>query len=189
MAARKPRRNGIVCYERFMIRLARFDEAAVALAIVHRGFMETRAHANPSSALAETLEVFQRAFARGGILLSFDGSEAIGAARIEVGEPLRTRLERAAAGESFGRVAGTTVSYARLAIVPERRGEGHGRRAAAWIEALARNLGAETLAVDARSQQPDNRPFYETLGFTIDGYSGRYGVPDIRTHLSKHLWR
>lgn len=170
-----------------MIRLARYDEAAVALSIAQRGFAETRDYPNPSSALREGLEVFQRAFAKGGLVLAFAGVEAIGTARLSVDERLRPHVERAAMGERFDRVAGSELSYARLAVVPEHRGEGHGRAIAHWIEDLARNLGAETLRVDARSQQPDNRPFYEAMGFTIDGYSARYGIPDIRTHLSKPL--
>jgi len=170
-----------------MIRLARYDESAVALAISHRAFAETRPMKNPSSALREGLEVFQRAFATGGLALTFVGDEPIGTARLRVDRALRPRLERAAAGERFEPVSGTWVSYARLGVVPERRGEGHGRRTAEWIEALAQDLGAETLKVDARSQQPDNRPFYRAMGFTIDGYSERYGIADIRTHLSKPL--
>lgn len=170
-----------------MIRLARYDEAALAMAIVHRGFAETRAFANPSSALAEGLEVFQRALASGAIVLTHADGAAIGTARVRLDPVLRPRLARAAGGERFERVRGAEVSYARLAVVPERRGEGHGRQTARWIEQLADRLGAETLRVDARSQQPDNRPFYRAMGFAIDGYSGRYGIPDIRTHLSKRL--
>ncbi len=159
----------------------------MAMAIAHRGFAETRDFPNPSSALGEDLGVFQRALTVGGLVLAFADAEAIGTARVAVAEPLRRRLERAAQGERFDPIEGSQVSYARLAVVPERRGEGHGRAIAAWIEDLARDLGAETLRVDARSQQPDNRPFYEAMGFTIDGYSGRYGIPDIRTHMSKRL--
>jgi GNAT superfamily N-acetyltransferase len=170
-----------------MIRLARYEEAAVALSIVHRGFAETRAFANPSSALREGIADFQRAFRSGGVVLAFAGDAAIGTARVRVDPPLRGRLERAAQGERFPPMAGAAVSYARMAVVPEHRGEGHGRRLAEWIEALADRLGAEVLEADARSQQPDNRPFYQAMGFTIDGYSGRYGIPDIRTHLSKRL--
>jgi len=170
-----------------MIRLARYEEAAVALSIVHRGFAETRAFANPSSALSEGLAVFQRAFGTGGLALSLVEGEAVGTARIRVDPPLRKRLERAATGERFAPIPGSEVSYARLAVVPEHRGEGLGRALAQWIEAFAERAGAEVLRCDARSQQPDNRPFYEAMGFTIDGYSGRYGIPDIRTHLSKHL--
>ncbi len=187
MAGLGPRRNGAVLLWSRMIRLARYDEAAVALAIVQRGFAETRHFAHPSSALREDLGVFQRAFASGGLVLAFAGEEALGTARLSVDAALRPRLERAAAGERFGRIAGSALSYARLAVVPEHRGEGHGRAIAQWIEALAERLGAEVLKVDARSQQPDNRPFYEAMGFTIDGYSGRYGIPDIRTHLSKRF--
>lgn len=170
-----------------MIRLARYDEAAVALSIVHRGFAETRAFTHPSSALREGLANFQRAFRSGGVVLALADGSAVGTARVRVEAVLRPRLERAAAGERFERQVDAAVSYARMAVLPERRGEGHGRALAHWIEALADRLGAGVLRVDARSQQPDNRPFYEAMGFTIDGYSGRYGIADIRTHLSKRL--
>ena len=170
-----------------MIRLARYDEAAVALALVQRAFAETRDFPNPSSALREDLEVFQRAFATGGLVLAFDGGDAVATARLKADPALRPRLARAARGEEFEQLPGTTLSYARLGVPPERRGEGFGRATAEWIEALARRAGAEGLRADARSQQPDNRPFYQRLGYELTGYSGRYGIPDIRTHFRKRL--
>ncbi len=57
----------------------------------------------------------------------------------------------------------------------------------AWLEAFASAQGCTEVRAEARSQQPDNRPYYLALGYEIIGYSGRYGIPDIRTHLRKRL--
>jgi len=170
-----------------VIRLARYDEAATCLALMHRAFAETAAFPEPSSALRETLDRVQRAYGEGSpVLLEVQGTP-VGTARVVATEPLRSRLAAAAAGRSFPVVPGAAVSFERMGVVPELRGAGHGRALTEWIEGLARRAGATVLEATARSQMPDNRPFYTALGFAITDYSGRYGIPDIRTHLRKSL--
>jgi hypothetical protein len=38
-----------------------------------------------------------------------------------------------------------------------------------WLETLAERLGLERVRISARSQQPDNRPYYERLGYRVTG--------------------
>ena len=170
-----------------MIRLARYDEAAACLAVMHRAFAETAAYPEPSSALREDLGRVQRAFAEGSPLLAFADAAFVGTGRVVCDPPLRRRLHAAAHGQRFAQVPGAVLTFERMGVVPEHRGAGHGRALTAWIEGLAKRVGAEAVEATARSQMPDNRPFYTALGFAITGYSGRYGIPGIRTHLRKSI--
>jgi GNAT superfamily N-acetyltransferase len=74
-----------------------------------------------------------------------------------------------------------------MAVLPGYRGRGIGSALIRWIEERAVRLGAAKIKLSARSQQPDNRPFYLRLGYAITGYSPRYGISDIETHMEKPL--
>jgi GNAT superfamily N-acetyltransferase len=72
-----------------------------------------------------------------------------------------------------GRIAGCAsiqrkadFAYAgRLAVDPQARGKGIGRRLMAEAESLARQMGAGRLRVDVRLALTENRAFFRTLGF------------------------
>lgn len=149
------------------IRLATAGEAETVHAIMIAAFEEYRRYALPSSALDETVDEVRRAIEAGGAILAFEGDEPIGSGRF--------------------RVIGGVLTFDRLAVVPSHRGRGIGAAMVDWLEAHAVGEGCVAVETTARSQQPDNRPFYTARGYAITGYSGRYGIPDIRTHLRKEL--
>lgn len=154
------------------IRLARPDEAARVHAVMRAAFDEYRAQPTPSSALLETVQDVRLAMEHGGALLGFDGETAVASGRFG----WRVRDDGTAA-----------LFYERLAVLPSHRGRGIGRAMIAWLEHHARVGGARVVEVTVRSQQPDNRPYYQALGYRITGYSERYGIADIRTHMEKAL--
>jgi GNAT superfamily N-acetyltransferase len=82
---------------------------------------------------------------------------------------------------------GGHLAYERLAVHPALRGRGIGTAMIDWLEAHARSLGLAEVRADARSQMPDNRPFYLARGYEITGYGDRYGIARLRTHLRKRL--
>lgn len=151
------------------IRLAAPQEAHVVYAMMKAAFAEYAARPNPSSALAESLDDVERAMARGGAILAMEGDVPIAAGRFEVNRD-----------EGW-------LSYERLAVLPAERGRGIGSAMIDWLEDHARDLGLAEVRVTARSREPDNRPYYEWRGYEITGYSERYGIPDIRTHMRKRI--
>ena len=179
------------------IRLA--DDADVE--DVHRimlaAFEGTRRYDHPSSALRETVDDVRRALAspgtddaiRRGIVAELAG-ERLGSGRFAVqSHPPVTgaMIAEAAAGHAARRAPGGALFYERLAVLPAHQGRGVGGAMIDWLEALARKLRLEAVETTVRSQQPDNRPYYLARGYEITGYSGRYGIPDLRTHVRKVL--
>ena len=151
------------------IRLAAPDEADVVHAVMMEAFAEYRAYPNPSSALDETREDVRRELARGGGVLALDGSRVVGS--------LRFVVERGP-----GR-----FSFARMGVVPDARGRGIGGQMLDFVESHARELGFSAIKTAARSQQPDNRPYYESRGYVVTGSFDRYGVAGLRTEMQKTL--
>jgi ribosomal protein S18 acetylase RimI-like enzyme len=63
--------------------------------------------------------------------------------------------------------AGTPVCYLEeLYVVPERRGEGHGRRLVETAMALARERGATSIELGTATNDHAARGLYESMGFT-----------------------
>lgn len=152
-----------------IVRTAEPDETPIVYALMRAGFSETAHNDNPSSALLETLEGVRAKLGEGGAVLAFHHGRPAGSGRFTIDED---------AGH---------LSYERLAVHPALRGQGIGGAMVDFLEDHARSLGLFEVRADARSQQPDNRPFYLGRGYRILGYAPRYGIPDIRTHLAKTL--
>ncbi len=151
------------------VRMADDDEVRLVYALMRAGFAESAERDNPSSALLETVDDVRARIETGGAILAFEHGRPAGSGRFAV-----------------DREAGY-LSYERLAVHPSLRGRGVGSAMVTFLEEHARELGLSEIRADARSQQPDNRPFYLARGYRIIGYAERYGIPDIRTHLSKSL--
>lgn len=154
------------------IRLARPDEAHVVHRIMREAFAEYGSQPMPSSALHETVDDVREAMEQGGAILALEDDTPIGSARFG----WRRREDGVLA-----------LCFERLAVRPVRRGHGIGGAMIDWLEEHARADGAGLVEATVRSQQPDNRPYYVARGYRITGYSGRYGIEDIRTHLEKKL--
>lgn len=191
------------------IRLAHDREAELVHRLTLTGFEETRAFPNPSSALAETVDDVRRAMVDGWALLAFAGGRPAGTARFRArwtdppddpGEKVRSaaaalrspaprdgtraRIDERASGATGDH--GVLV-FSRMAVVPDQRRQRVGLGMLRWLEGLARALGLDAVETTARSQQPDNRPYYERQGYRITGYGERYGIPDITTYMRKDL--
>jgi GNAT superfamily N-acetyltransferase len=151
------------------VRIAEPNELHLVFALMRAGFAESAKHPNPSSALRETLDDVRARIGRGGAILAFEHGRPAGSGRFVV-----------------DREAGH-LSYERLAVHPALRGRRIGSAMVSFLEDHARSLGLSEVRADARSQQPDNRPFYLARGYRITGYAERYGIPDMRTHMAKSL--
>ncbi len=176
-----------------LIRLARRDEHELVHRLMLDGFATTRAFPIPSSALADTRDDLDRAVVGGAALLAFQDGRAVASARIvpkwSAGPEFdrAAALDRAARGGHLDDSPGGVLHVSRMSVLPEVRNRGIGAALLDWVETVARNLGLEAVELNVRSQQPDNRPFYQRLGYRITGYSGRYGIPDMSTHMRKKL--
>jgi GNAT superfamily N-acetyltransferase len=149
------------------VRLARADELHIVHAITLAAFAEYAGYEHPSSALDETIDQLEEAVRCGGAIVGLLDGDYVASGRFEV-----------APAEGW-------LSFERLAVLPAMRGRRFGVALIRWLEAHARSLGLTEVRASARSRAPDNRPYYLALGYEIIGYSGRYGIPDIRTHLRK----
>ena len=75
-----------------------------------------------------------------------------------------------------------------LAVHPERRESGIGRRVLEWLETCARTAGLECIELEARADNPVALGFYALLGFertgTVPGYyQGRIDALRLRKWL------
>lgn len=176
-----------------VVRLAGPTEHRLVHRLMLDGFAEYRAQPIPSSALDETLDDVRRALASGGAVLAFDATGPVASARFSLrwsAPPpfdMGAALATAASGGRVGSSPGGTLVFSRMAVLPPARGRGIGRALVAWSEQLAGHLGLDRVAITVRSQQPDNRPYYQALGYRVVGYSGRYGIPDMVTSMEKSL--
>jgi GNAT superfamily N-acetyltransferase len=174
------------------LRLTRDEEASLVRSLIQRGFAETREFADPSSALGESEEDVRRELARGAALVAELDGEPVAVVRFFI-EPKgggqtvdRALIERARRGETVpSLLEGGQLVLSRLTVVPEARGRGIAQQLLGELERIAAQLGVRRLAITVRSQQPDNRPFWQSLGFRITGYSERYGIADMVTHMEK----
>lgn len=148
------------------IRRASLDDAPTVHAIMLQAFAEYAWFTNPSSALNESVDDVVASMKRGGALVAERDNVAIASVRFHADDQLE---------------------LLRLAVIPDERGNAVGVAMVREVEAIAKALGYASVRVYARSQQPDNRPWWTALGYVIDGYSGRYGIPDLRTHLIKEI--
>ncbi len=157
------------------------------------GFASTRRYELPSSALSETRADLDRSVQGGVALLAFRAGRAVGSARlvpawrVQPGFDVPRALEHAAGGGNIDGSPGGALSVSRMSVLPDARKLGIGAGMLAWIEAFAGRLGLAAVELSVRSQQPDNRPYYQRLGYRITGYSERYGIPDMSTHMRKEL--
>lgn len=101
----------------------------------------------PSGALSEDVDkIAAELDAHGGVLARDDG--------VLVGS---LRFERRA----------DALVLRRVAVHPDRRGEGIARALLEWSVAEARRSGAARLTLGVRDQLPANRRVWEKLGFTV----------------------
>lgn len=176
-----------------MIRLARREEHDLVHSVMLEGFAATRDFTLPSSALSETRTDLDRAVVGGAALLGFCAGRAVASARLAPrwnappGFDVADAFERAAGGEPIEGSPGGALHVSRMSVLPGMQRRGIGAALLEWIESFAQRLRLDAVELNVRSQQPDNRPYYQRLGYRITGYSERYGIPDMSTHMRKDL--
>lgn len=75
-----------------------------------------------------------------------------------------------------------------LAVAPEHRRLGVGRKLVAWIESMATVAGCEQIALEARASQPGTRAFYRALGYReVDVVPGYYEGVEAAVRLVRDL--
>lgn len=170
--------------------IAAGSELERAQEIVREAFSFTAGFPVPSSALTESLSHFDGEERL--TLLGMSEGEAVLAVRLRWGKGRfgRSQVERVVEGTS-SELEGPAFGglwFERLAVHPARQGRGLGKQGIKQIEIWARLLGAGRVQASARSQYPDMRNFYTSLGYRITGYSEAHGIPNLRTHLEKTLF-
>ena len=184
--------------ERLILRYRWIDSehAAAMHRLMMLGFAGYRKYPLPSSALAETEHDVRRALALGaGVLVearSFAASVSaeswvpVGGVRVRCPEATQ-RLVFAQGSDERRGIAGTTLSFERMFVLPDYLRRGIGAALVQHLVEIGKSLGCERLQITVRSQQPDNRSYYRRLGFHVTHYSERYRVPDMVTYMERSL--
>lgn len=133
----------------FTIREASDDELIVVHRVMVEAFMEYDGVLQPGSgALRETVDSIRGKIAgRGGAILVRDGLEVIGSAQYYA--------ER------------DYLYIGRVSVVPERRGEGIGKRIMSHLEGLAREKNIARTRIGVRLSIPDNIAYYTKMGYAV----------------------
>jgi predicted N-acetyltransferase YhbS len=128
------------------LRLARQDEAAAILAVVHRAFAQyDRALVPQSGAARETVETVTARLARENCVMALREERLVGCL--------------------FYEHLGDHLYFGRLAVLPEERDRGVARRLVGEVEAVALAAGIATVALDVRIALPGNAALFAALGY------------------------
>jgi GNAT superfamily N-acetyltransferase len=123
----------------------------------------------PSGVDREALESVQDLLREGGAILALIDGMAVGAVRYE-------------------RRDNGSLYVGRLAVLPSHRRRGIGRALMAAAEETARRMGLAPITLGVRIQLPQNRAFYESLGYRADGRGSHPGYDRLTWfHMSKTL--
>lgn len=138
------------------IRLARPEESAAIVALIHAAFAEYRGRLEPESgALSETSETIAAAFGDHWVAVAERDGTLVGAV-------LYTRR-------------GGDLYLGRLSTLPEHRGQGIAAGLIAHAEWHARDLGAAAVTLGVRIALPENFRFFEALGYREVGRDTHVG--------------
>lgn len=141
------------------LRAATLDDANTVLNVIHAAFEPYRGVLNPpSGAHKETQEtIAQKIETGGGFIATLDDIVA----GVVVYQPEETRLY-----------------LGRLAVLPEYRGKGIAHVLIAAVEELARQHGFPGVRLGVRVQLPQNRAFFERLGYQVTEYESHPGFTE-----------
>ncbi|WP_418276832.1 GNAT family N-acetyltransferase [Isoptericola jiangsuensis] len=131
------------------------DEAIVVL---HAAFTEYGAHGEPSGAMVETSS---------SLRAELDAGTRLAVVRIDGTVVAMVKHQGAADG---------TLSFGRLAILPEVRGRGLASGLVRALRAEARSMGLNGLSCSVRAAEARNIAMYEHLGMTIVGREDRQSL-------------
>jgi predicted GNAT superfamily acetyltransferase len=141
------------------LRLAVREDAADIVSVIRRAFAQYDGKLlPPSGALLETEAKVAVRLGAECCVIACDGAEPIGCVFYE-------RI-----GEHF--------YFSRLAVVPERRGEGLARRLVMEVEAAARAAGFAAVTLGVRIALPGNFAMFAALGYHETGREAHPGFSE-----------
>lgn len=82
---------------------------------------------------------------------------------------------------------GPVAEIKRMYVVPSRRGLGLARRVLAHLETTARLAGAEVLALETGTRQPEAIALYESCGYLPVAGFGHYAADDLARSYARVL--
>lgn len=145
-------------------------EASTLLRIIHAAFEEMRGRLDPpSGALSESADSLKSLFARGE-------------------RAALALVEGAAVGCVFMMRTGVELYAHRLAVAPQARRRGVGRALMSYVEQVALTEGCSYVRVGVRLALPQNRAFFEQLGYVAIAEAAHvgYSAPTF-VHMVKEL--
>jgi ribosomal protein S18 acetylase RimI-like enzyme len=132
--------------DQIAIRPARADEAAAIVSLMHRAFAQYDGVLVPRSGAMDETESTVAARLRDEIcLVALAGGTEVGCV--------------------FYKPLGEAIYFGRLAILPERRGQGLARHLIAEVEAAAAAGGAVAVTLGVRIALPENVALFTALGY------------------------
>ncbi|MBO8140857.1 MAG: GNAT family N-acetyltransferase [Firmicutes bacterium] len=153
----------------FRIRIAGPADAETICRITREAFSEFEGRVHPPfRALAETPELIRDEMADGFVY-------ALAAAGREPAGHVRYRLRPG------------YVHVSRLAVLPDYRGHGAGRKLMSWVEDEARRLGVALLRGEVRTCMDNLLNYYLAMGYEPVGTRSLAGVPACLTIIEKRL--
>jgi GNAT superfamily N-acetyltransferase len=141
------------------LHLARAEDAPIVVSLIHRAFAQYDGIlVPPSGAMSETAETVAARLADEKCLIALAGSTPVGCV--------------------FYKEEGNSIYFGRLAVLPERRGEGLARRLVAGVEAAASAAGAEAVTLGVRIALPGNVALFASLGYREIGREAHAGFSE-----------
>ena len=119
------------------------------------------------SALSDTVEQAEHAIEQGGVLLAWDGGQAVGTVRYDLREDC--------------------LYVGRLAVAPSHRRRGVGAALMRYIEELAPTLGRNRIELATRQSMPGNLAFYGRLGYHVARTEPNKRGPDTNVWFAKEI--
>jgi predicted N-acetyltransferase YhbS len=141
------------------LRLAMREDAADIVPVIRRAFAQYDGKlVPPSGALHETEATVAARIDTERCIVAFDGASPIACI--------------------FYKRVGDQLYFSRLAVLPDRRGEGLAQRLVAEVEAAARTAGLAAVTLGVRIALPGNVAMFAALGYREIGRKAHSGFSE-----------
>ena len=142
-----------------LIRAATAEDAPSLSAVILAAFEEFRGRLDPpSGAHNESVQAIEQKMTSAHAVVASIDQEIVGCA--------------------FYETEANHVYLGRVAVLPQYRRQRIGRKLVAWVEAQVRWLGYTHVRLAVRVALPDNRAFYERLGYRLHSYGTHAGYAE-----------
>lgn len=124
------------------------SDASVIHNLMIKAFMEYKNEIPPSSALEETVQSVSDASKKGEkALIAYEENSPVGMVRFQL--------------KNDG------LYFYRLSVIPEKQGEGIGKKILKFLEDYANKFGVSTILCKVRMTVPKNIQLYSSLGYVV----------------------